>query len=68
MDEIRVFRSVALCSVAVHSKPMQIPHPPIRIATNSSDTFPLAGRLGYPMFCSLVVVPLPRFRQDIAVY
>jgi alkanesulfonate monooxygenase SsuD/methylene tetrahydromethanopterin reductase-like flavin-dependent oxidoreductase (luciferase family) len=54
--------------VAVYPKPLQQPHPPIRIATNSSDTFPLAGRLGYPMFSSLVVVPLPRFRKDIAVY
>lgn len=54
--------------VAVYPKPLQQPHPPIRIATNSSDTFPLAGDLGYPMFSSLVVVPLPRFRQDIAVY
>jgi alkanesulfonate monooxygenase SsuD/methylene tetrahydromethanopterin reductase-like flavin-dependent oxidoreductase (luciferase family) len=54
--------------VAVHPKPLQKPHPPIRIATNSSDTFPLAGRLGYPMFSSLVVVPLARFRRDIAVY
>jgi alkanesulfonate monooxygenase SsuD/methylene tetrahydromethanopterin reductase-like flavin-dependent oxidoreductase (luciferase family) len=54
--------------VAVSPKPLQKPHPPIRIATNSADTFPLAGRLGYPMFSSLVVVPLPRFRKDIAVY
>ena len=54
--------------VPVHPKPIQKPHPPIRIATNSSDTFPLAGQLGYPMFSSLVVVPLPRFRRDIAVY
>lgn len=54
--------------VAVYPKPLQKPHPPIRVATNSSDTFPLAGRLGYPMFSSLVVVPLPRFRRDIAVY
>ena len=54
--------------VPVHPKPLQKPHPPIRIATNSSDTFPLAGQLGYPMFSSLVVVPLPRFRRDIAVY
>ena len=54
--------------VAIHPKPLQKPHPPIRIATNSSDTFPLAGRLGYTMFSSLVMVPLPRFRQDIAVY
>ncbi|MBI3328674.1 MAG: LLM class flavin-dependent oxidoreductase [Nitrospinae bacterium] len=54
--------------LAVHPKPVQKPHPPIRIATNSSDTFPLAGRLGYPMFSSLVVVPLPRLRRDLATY
>jgi alkanesulfonate monooxygenase SsuD/methylene tetrahydromethanopterin reductase-like flavin-dependent oxidoreductase (luciferase family) len=54
--------------LAVHPRPLQKPHPPIRIATNSSDTFPLAGRLGSPMFSSLVVVPLPRFRKDLAVY
>ncbi len=41
--------------VAVHPKPLQKPHPPIRIATNSSDTFPLAGQLGYPMFSSLLL-------------
>jgi hypothetical protein len=29
---------------------------------------PLAGRLGYPMFSSFVIVLLPRFRKDIAVY
>lgn len=55
-------------NVTVYPKPLQKPHPPIRIATNSSDTFPFAGDLGYPMFSSLVVVPLARFRQDIAVY
>jgi alkanesulfonate monooxygenase SsuD/methylene tetrahydromethanopterin reductase-like flavin-dependent oxidoreductase (luciferase family) len=54
--------------LVVHPKPLQKPHPPIRIATNSSDTFPLAGRLGYPMLSSLVVVPWARMRRDLAVY
>ena len=54
--------------LVVRPKPLQKPHPPIRIATNSSDTFPLAGRLGYPMFSSLVVVPLARMRRDLAIY
>lgn len=54
--------------VSVYPRPLQQPHPPMRIATNSSDTFPLAGDLGYAMFSSLVVVPLPRFRRDLAVY
>src|SRR5262245_54602471 len=63
-----IFRCKTCYNRLQRSKPMEKPHPPIRIATNSSDTFPLAGRLGYPMFSSLVVVPSPRFRQDIAVY
>jgi len=54
--------------LAVHPRPVQKPHPPIRIATNSSDTFPQAGRLGYPMFTSLIVVPLSRLRRDLAIY
>lgn len=57
-----------LKDVAIHPKPIQQPHPPIRMATNSSDTFTLAGQLGHPMFSSLVVVPLPRFRRDLAAY
>jgi alkanesulfonate monooxygenase SsuD/methylene tetrahydromethanopterin reductase-like flavin-dependent oxidoreductase (luciferase family) len=56
-----------ITNVAVYPKPIQKPHPPIRIATNSSDSFPLAGRLDHPMFSSFVVVPLPRFQKDIAV-
>ena len=61
-------RHFRLKDVAIHPKPVQKPHPPIRMATNSTDSFPLAGRLGYPMFSSLVVVPLPRFRRDLAAY
>jgi hypothetical protein len=53
--------------VLMPSRPFQKPHPPIRMATNSSDTFTLAGRLGFPMCSSLVVVPLPHCRKDIAV-
>jgi alkanesulfonate monooxygenase SsuD/methylene tetrahydromethanopterin reductase-like flavin-dependent oxidoreductase (luciferase family) len=57
-----------LKDVAIHPKPIQKPYPPIRMATNSSDTFTLAGELGHNMFSSLVVVPLPRFRRDLAAY
>ena len=31
-------------------KPYQRPHPPIRVAVESRDTFPLIGRLGFPIF------------------
>jgi alkanesulfonate monooxygenase SsuD/methylene tetrahydromethanopterin reductase-like flavin-dependent oxidoreductase (luciferase family) len=31
-------------------KPLQKPHPPIRIGATSADTFELVGRMGYPIF------------------
>lgn len=31
-------------------KPYQQPHPPIRVAVESRDTFPLIGKLGLPIF------------------
>jgi alkanesulfonate monooxygenase SsuD/methylene tetrahydromethanopterin reductase-like flavin-dependent oxidoreductase (luciferase family) len=36
--------------VDVVPKPYQKPHPPIRVAVESRDTFPLVGRLGFPIF------------------
>ena len=38
--------------VAVVPRPYQAPHPPIRVAANTADTFPMIGTLGYPMFAS----------------
>ena len=34
----------------VTPRPYQVPHPPIRMATTSDETFPAAGRLGLPIF------------------
>src|SRR5579864_2787586 len=34
-------------------KPYQKPHPPIRIAATSADTFPAIGALGYPIFVAV---------------
>jgi alkanesulfonate monooxygenase SsuD/methylene tetrahydromethanopterin reductase-like flavin-dependent oxidoreductase (luciferase family) len=33
----------------VRPKPLQTPHPPIRIGVTSEVTFPLVGRMGYPL-------------------
>lgn len=33
----------------VRPKPLQTPHPPIRVGITSEVTFPLIGRLGYPI-------------------
>ena len=34
----------------VKPKPFQDPHPPVRIGVTSQDTFPIIGRMGYPIF------------------
>lgn len=39
--------------VYVLPKPYQQPHPPIRVAATTSDTFPQVGRSGYPVVTGL---------------
>jgi alkanesulfonate monooxygenase SsuD/methylene tetrahydromethanopterin reductase-like flavin-dependent oxidoreductase (luciferase family) len=39
--------------VSVVPKPFQKPHPPIRIAASTPDTFPAIGRRGLPVFASV---------------
>jgi len=36
--------------LAVKPKPFQDPHPPIRVGITSEETFPIIGRMGYPIF------------------
>ena len=36
--------------LAVRPKPYQKPHPPLRIGVTSAETFPIIGRMGYPLF------------------
>jgi len=39
--------------VSAVPRPFQTPHPPIRIAGASEDTFPVLGALGYPLFVAV---------------
>lgn len=36
--------------LAVRPKPYQKPHPPLRVGITSAETFPIIGRMGYPVF------------------
>ena len=36
--------------IAVRPKPYQDPHPPIRVGITSAETFPIIGRMGFPLF------------------
>jgi alkanesulfonate monooxygenase SsuD/methylene tetrahydromethanopterin reductase-like flavin-dependent oxidoreductase (luciferase family) len=49
-------------------RPIQTPHPPVRIAANSPDTFPIAGRRGLAIFATPLINPPEKLRAGLAVY
>src|SRR5262245_3937771 len=49
-------------------RPVQVPYPPIRVAANSPDTFPLAARRGLPIFGTPLINPPDKLLDGLAVY
>jgi alkanesulfonate monooxygenase SsuD/methylene tetrahydromethanopterin reductase-like flavin-dependent oxidoreductase (luciferase family) len=49
-------------------RPYQTPHPPIRIAGASEDTFPVLGALGYPLFVAVRSGSLSGLAPDLDAY
>jgi alkanesulfonate monooxygenase SsuD/methylene tetrahydromethanopterin reductase-like flavin-dependent oxidoreductase (luciferase family) len=49
-------------------RPYQQPHPPIRIAGASEDTFPVLGTLGYPLFVAVRSGSLSALAPDLEAY
>jgi alkanesulfonate monooxygenase SsuD/methylene tetrahydromethanopterin reductase-like flavin-dependent oxidoreductase (luciferase family) len=49
-------------------RPFQTPHPPIRIAGASEDTFPVLGALGYPLFVAVRSGSLGGLAPDLKAY
>src|SRR6266571_7205965 len=54
--------------LTVVPKPVQTPHPPVRIAANSPDTFPLAARRRLPIFATPLINPPDKLKEGLAVY
>jgi alkanesulfonate monooxygenase SsuD/methylene tetrahydromethanopterin reductase-like flavin-dependent oxidoreductase (luciferase family) len=52
----------------VSPTPMQKPHPPLRMAANSPETFPWVGRAGLRLFVGLRDVDLPELRVNLDAY
>jgi alkanesulfonate monooxygenase SsuD/methylene tetrahydromethanopterin reductase-like flavin-dependent oxidoreductase (luciferase family) len=48
--------------------PFQRPHPPIRMAANSPETFPIAARLGLQLFAGLRDLGIPELKGFMASY
>jgi alkanesulfonate monooxygenase SsuD/methylene tetrahydromethanopterin reductase-like flavin-dependent oxidoreductase (luciferase family) len=55
-------------NVLVGPRPHQLPHPPLRMASNSKETFPVVARLGLPLFVGLRDLDIPELRLRIADY
>jgi alkanesulfonate monooxygenase SsuD/methylene tetrahydromethanopterin reductase-like flavin-dependent oxidoreductase (luciferase family) len=54
--------------LTVVPRPVQTPHPPVRIAANSPDTFPIAARRGFPIFATPLINPPDKLLEGLAVY
>jgi alkanesulfonate monooxygenase SsuD/methylene tetrahydromethanopterin reductase-like flavin-dependent oxidoreductase (luciferase family) len=59
------FRFQDVCLVP---KPYQRPHPPIRVAATSIDTFPAIGELGYDIFAAVRLGTLSELAPNISAY
>ncbi len=54
--------------VVVTPRPYQQPHPPIRIAANSIDTFRIIGELGFPLVTGVRGQGLQQVANNLALY
>ena len=54
--------------VCVIPKPYQKPHPPLRIAATTKETFPQVGRAGIPVFVGLRGMDRPELAENLGVY
>jgi alkanesulfonate monooxygenase SsuD/methylene tetrahydromethanopterin reductase-like flavin-dependent oxidoreductase (luciferase family) len=55
-------------NATVVPRPYQLPHPPIRMAATSDETFPVAGRMGLPIFVGLRTTEISDLQAQLAPY
>lgn len=61
-------RHYRFTDVPVVPKPYQKPHPPVRIAATTPDTFPMIGAWGYPIFVGLRGADIEQTQGYLAAY
>ena len=55
-------------NLAVVPRPLQRPHPPIRVAVHTPESFAHIGDLGLPIYSGTTTTPLPLLRECMAIY
>jgi alkanesulfonate monooxygenase SsuD/methylene tetrahydromethanopterin reductase-like flavin-dependent oxidoreductase (luciferase family) len=61
----KYFHAYNLCVIP---RPVQSPHPPVRVAANSPETFPFAARRGLPIFAAPLINPPERLKAGLRAY
>jgi alkanesulfonate monooxygenase SsuD/methylene tetrahydromethanopterin reductase-like flavin-dependent oxidoreductase (luciferase family) len=54
--------------VCIMPKPYQKPHPPIRIAATTPETYPMVGRMGAPVFVAVRTVSITDLQRHLPTY
>ena len=57
-----------ITNATVTPRPYQVPHPPMRMAATSDETFPAAGRLGLPIFVGLRATEIEDIQAQLGPY
>jgi len=55
-------------NVGVSPRPYRTPHPPIRMAATTAETFPRVGRMGLPIFVGLRGMDIPELAGHVRAY
>jgi alkanesulfonate monooxygenase SsuD/methylene tetrahydromethanopterin reductase-like flavin-dependent oxidoreductase (luciferase family) len=55
-------------NLSVVPKPIQRPHPPIRVGVHTPESFAHIGDLGLPIYSGTTTTPLPQLRECMALY
>ena len=55
-------------NATITPSPYQQPHPPLRIAANSADTFVRLGQAGHPIFVGLRGMDVPELQKNVKEY
>ena len=54
--------------IRLEPKPIQHPHPPVYIASNGADTFPLVGSLGHSILVTPLIITVQGVSDGLAAY
>src|SRR5262245_15142208 len=55
-------------NVAVSPRPVQKPHPPLRMAATTAETFPRVAKMGLPIFVGLRGMSIPELEGHLKIY